>query len=200
MAHSLRIETPGVYHVTCRGNNKRLIVLDDYDRLTFFFRLGLVARKHGWKIYAYCLMDNHYHLVIEIDERGMSRGFCQLNTAYALAFNGRHGRINHLFGRRYWSGGLTDDRTFLNTCAYVLRNPPRAGIAESVDDYEWSSYRATVGTALAHVPLAGDELLGWFSQSKPAAVTQFVDFVAGPLSEEHVRRQPTSREVRAEVT
>src|SRR5207245_5895262 len=106
---ALRDERPGYHHVWCRGNNKRVIVVDDRDRHLILGMIDAVARQFGWRVAAYCLMDNHYHLVMEIDERGMSDGFCRLNTAYATRFNTRHGRIHHLFGRRYGSQPLLNE-------------------------------------------------------------------------------------------
>ena len=159
------------------GNNKRVIYLDDLDRILFLDRLARVARKYGWKILVYCLMDNHYHLVIEIDERGMSRGLCELNTGHAVMFNQRHGRINHLFGRRYWSRKLVTEQAFLNACRYVLRNPIRAGLVDRAEQWRWSSYRATVGLALAALPLASDEILLRFSTTAERAVERFIEFI-----------------------
>ncbi len=190
MGYTPRDETPGVHHVTCRGNNKRIIFVDDRDRLDFLMRLSRVARRFGWKIVAYCLMDNHYHLVIEIDERGMSDGFCELHTGYATEFNYRHGRINHLFGRRYWNKRLKTDADVLTACRYVLLNPVRAGLTKAPDHWEWSSYRATIGAALAHVPLARDQLLRHFGRDPKRAIERFRDFVAPAVQMRHDRRQP----------
>jgi len=178
MAYKKRDESPGIHHVTCRGNNKRSIFEDDRDRRRFLVHLARVARRYGWKIYAYCLMRNHYHLVIEIDERGMSNGFCELNTAYALGYNKRYGRVNHLFGKRYWSARLKDDASFLMTCRYVLLNPVRAGLVDDPAAWRWSSYRAAVGLALADLPLASDELLRAFGARRSRAVAHFRDFVS----------------------
>jgi hypothetical protein len=80
VGYTPRDEAPGIHHVTCRGNNRRPIFLTERDANDFLRRLTGTALKHGWKIYACCLMPNHYHSVIEIDERGLSRGFCELNT------------------------------------------------------------------------------------------------------------------------
>jgi REP element-mobilizing transposase RayT len=182
MAQERRDESPGIHHVTCRGNNKRSIFEDDDDRNRFLLMLGRIARRHGWKIHAYCLMGNHYHLVIEIDERGMSRGFCELHTGYARSYNKRHGRVNHLFGKRYWNERLADDASFINTCRYVLRNPVRAGLVVDPAAWPWSSYRATIGAAFASVSLAADDLLRAFGRSRDRAVHRFREFVTGRVT------------------
>jgi putative transposase len=179
MAYKHRDESPGIHHVTCRGNNKRSIFEDDHDRNRFLIMLGRIARRYGWKIHAYCLMGNHYHLVIEIDERGMSRGFCELHTGYAHSYNKRYGRVNHLFGKRYWSERLEDDASLINTCRYVLRNPVRAGLVGHPAAWRWSSYRATIGAAFGDLPLTADELLAAFGRRSAGAVNRFRDFVTG---------------------
>ena len=94
----LRDESPGYHHVVTRGNNKRKIFKADKDRGFFCLTVDRVAKKYGWTVLAYVLMDNHYHLVISVGERGLSAGMCELNTAYAVWFNQEHGRVNHLFG------------------------------------------------------------------------------------------------------
>lgn len=166
--------------MTCRGNNKRPIFVTERDAIDFLRRLTGTAVKHGWKIYACCLMPNHYHSVIEIDERGMSRGFCELNTAYACSFNARHRRVNHLFGRRYWSGRVEDDASLLGVCRYVLLNPVRAGLAPDPAAWRWSTYRATVGLAHTELPLAREELLSHFAAAPLAAAPLFRQFVRDP--------------------
>jgi putative transposase len=180
MPSPLRDESPGYHHVWCRGNNKRLIVVDDLDRLLLLGLIESVAREFQWGIAAYCLMDNHYHLVIEIGERGMSDGFCRLNTAYATRFNRRHGRINHLFGARYGSKPLRDQASLVNTCRYVVRNPVRDGIVERPEDYPWSSYRATIGLADPDITLSTTELLAAFERDLRRARIAFADFVRTP--------------------
>jgi putative transposase len=187
VAYKHRVEVPGYYHVTARGNNKRLIFLDDQDRLLFIALLNRVATRYGWTIFAFCLMSNHYHLVMRIDERGMSKGMCELNSTYALLFNGKHGRINHLFGKRYWSDELETDDRFRGACCYVVRNPVRAGMVESPDAYVWSSYQATVGIALGRVRVAVDELLSMFGRDRATAIASFRHLCDGPDEPGHGR-------------
>ena len=190
MAYKLRIEVPCIYHVTTRGNNKRTIFLTDRDRLVFISLLNRIATKHGWTIYAFCLMTNHYHLLMRIDERGMSRGLCELNSQYALLFNQSHARVNHLFGKRYWSEQIKTDERFRRACRYVVRNPVEAGLVEHPADYVWSSYRATVGVALGHVRVAVDELLAMFHHDRATAIAKFKALCDPPDPPGHVRWQP----------
>ena len=98
MARPLRIEfSHAIYHVTSRGNARQDIVTDDRDRFQFLTVLAQVVDRFGWLCHAYCLMDNHYHLLIETPQPNLSRGMRQLNGVYTQAFNRRHRRVGHLF-------------------------------------------------------------------------------------------------------
>lgn len=193
MAYKPRDETPGYHHVVTRGNNKHVIFLDDSDRAFFLLTLDRVARKHGWEILAYGLMRNHYHLVIRVGERGLARGMCELNTAYALHFNADHGRINHLFGKRYWNECLIGERRLLNAVRYVVQNPRRAGKGGPLETHVWTSYRATIGLAFTIARFARDELLALFGREPAVAIGKFVEFCDAPAPRPHggePQRQP----------
>jgi putative transposase len=193
----LRIEVPGgYYHLATRGNNKCAICDDDIDRGMFEVQLGRVATKYKWAVLAYCLMGNHYHLIIQLGDLGMSRGMCELNGSYARMYNQRHGRINHLFGRRYWDALIATDEHLLECCRYVVLNPVRAGICRLPSDWPWSSYSATVGRAFAPSFLATDELLQFFSRRPDLARDAYRRFVRAG----HDIRQPPWRKVRVEAT
>jgi REP element-mobilizing transposase RayT len=152
VAYQPRIEVPGgYYHVVTRGNNKRSIFADRSDRRMFMLILHRVARRFGWSVLVYCLMGNHYHLIVQLGENGISRGMCELNSGYAIDYNKRHGRSNHLFGRRFWSELLKTDAHLLQTCRYVVLNPVRAGLVKAPQDWVYSSYRATIGMAAANL-------------------------------------------------
>src|SRR5258707_11032668 len=126
MGYPLREEIAGsYYHVGTRGNNRRDIYSDDRSRLIFYLWLQILGRRYGWRIVAYCLMVNHYHLVLQIGNLGLSRGMQALNGGYARAFNARAGRRDHLFGRRFWSRELADVDDLIGTCVYVDLNPTR---------------------------------------------------------------------------
>jgi putative transposase len=145
MGYPLREEIKGAYyHVGTRGNNKRDIYTDDKTRLLFLLMLQKLAKRHDWRVLAYCLMNNHYHLVIQLGGGGLSRGMQSLNGNYASAFNAREGRRDHLFGRRFWSRELGDHDDVVRTCAYVDANPWRS-FETSHAEWQWSGYRAATG-------------------------------------------------------
>ena len=117
----------GWFHVTARGAGRIGIYRDDDDCRAFLGLLGFVVRKHDWRLHAFCLMTNHYHLVVEATVAQLSAGFQNLNGRYAQGFNGRHGRWGHLFGERFWSGQVEDEDGLVAVCRYVVENPVRAG-------------------------------------------------------------------------
>src|SRR3954447_6767957 len=200
MAYKARDERPGYHHVVTRGNNKRVIYKNDRDRWSFCATVDRIAERHGWTIVAYCLMKNHYHLVIRVGERGLAAGMCELNTAYACGFNARHGRINHLFGRRYWNRRIKSEASLMNTVRYVVQNPRRAGGKRPLEAYVWTSYAATIGLAFPRMKLAPGELLPFFGRTPERAVDKFRLFCsAGPLGG-HVRWQPPRRDARETPT
>ena len=104
MTRPLRIEYPGaIYHITSRGNARERIFLEDADRLIFLEVLGSVVKKYNWLCHAYCLMDNHYHALIETPDPNLSLGMRQLNGVYTQSFNRRQSRVGHVFQGRYKS-------------------------------------------------------------------------------------------------
>ncbi len=148
MARPLRLEFPGaLYHVTARGNARQKIFLDKEDRHRFLDLLGKEITQQGWLCYAYCLMDNHYHLLIETPEPNLVAGMRRLNGVYTQAFNRRHRRVGHLFQGRYKAILVDKDAYFLELCRYVVLNPLRAKAVKRLEQWPWSSYAATVGRA-----------------------------------------------------
>ncbi|HEX4526720.1 MAG TPA: transposase [Gaiellaceae bacterium] len=190
MSTQLRDESSGYHHVVTRGNNKRTIYTEDRDRWFFCLTVDRIAKKFGWTVLAYCLMDNHYHLVIGVGERGLSDGMCELNTGYAVWFNQEHGRVNHLFGKRFWNRRLRTEASLFNAIRYVIQNPRRAGAPGSLESHAWTSYAATIGLAFAEMKLARDELLAFFGNSPAYAIERFRAVCNEPVPHKHVGRQP----------
>ncbi len=127
MARPLHIEYPGaVYHITNRGNDKKAVFKDDQDRETFLKILAFVNKRYHWLCHAYCLMDNHYHLMIETPDGNLSLGMRQLNGVYTQARNKRYNKTGHLFQGRYKSILIQKDSHLLEVCRYVVLNPVKA--------------------------------------------------------------------------
>lgn len=190
MSTKLRDESPGYHHVITRGNNKRVIFKNDEDRWFFCITLDRIAKKHGWTVLAYCLMKNHYHLVLSVGDGGLAAGMCELNTAHAVAFNTRHGRIDHLFGKRYWNRRIKSDASLMNAVRYIVQNPRRAGGSRPLGAYVWTSYAATIGLAFARIKLARDEVLAFFGSNPERAIEEFRAYCSVTASAGHDRWQP----------
>ena len=157
MGRPQRIEVPsGYYHVVTRGNNKQ-VIFDDELRALFIGKASNVAARHGWLVFAWALMSNHFHLVLQVGS-GLSCGMHELNNWFARTSNVRFGRINHCVGQRFWSTHLETDRHLLESIRYSIWNPVRAGIVRHPRESAWTSFRQSVGreppsALLAHRPL-----------------------------------------------
>jgi REP-associated tyrosine transposase len=145
MARPLRIEYPGaIYHVLSRGDRRQAVARNDADRNRFLDLLERTCKRTGWEIHAYCLMSNHFHLVVETPRENLSAGMQWLLGSYTQEFNRRHALSGHLFGGRY-KALLVDGRKgdyLRQVCNYVHLNPVRAKMIkehEKVDSYPWSS-------------------------------------------------------------
>ena len=176
MARPLRLEYAGaLYHLTARGNARADIFADDADRRLFLELLGKEITQQGWRCYAYCLMDNHYHLLIETPEANLVAGMRRLNGVYTQAFNRRHGRVGHVFQGRYKSIVVYKDRYGLELCRYIVLNPMRARMVKRAQHWRWSSYRASAGEVTAPAWLEAEWVRGQFGGRNPkAAYERFV--------------------------
>jgi REP element-mobilizing transposase RayT len=142
----------GCFHVTTRGVDGCSIFRDDDDRLALLAMLALCVRLYGWTVHAYCLMTNHYHLIVETTIAQLSAGMQLLNGEHAGAFNHKYGRKGHLFGGRFHSWIIEDEEHLAAAIAYVLANPLRAGICSTVDEYRWSAAAYDAGLVRPGAP------------------------------------------------
>ena len=187
MARPLRIEYAGaVYHITSRGNERKPVFNGDQDRINFLNTLQHVNKRCNWICHAYCLMDNHYHLLIETPEGNLSVGMRQLNGVYTQLFNKLHGRAGHLFQGRYKSIVIQKDSHLLEVCRYVVLNPVRAKMVEKPEAWKWSSYRATAGRESSHPCLTVDWMLGQFSGKRGKAEQEYRQFVQWGINKETI--------------
>ena len=187
MSRPLRIEYAGaVYHVTSRGNEKKPVFKDDHDREVFLNTLQHVNKRYNWNCHAYCLMTNHYHLLIETPEGNLSLGMRQLNGVYTQLFNKYHGRNGHLFQGRYKAILIQKDSHLLEVCRYVVLNPVRARMVDGPELWKWSSYLATAGQAKSHPCLTTDWVLGQFSGKRGKAESEYRQFIRWGIGEETI--------------
>jgi putative transposase len=183
MARPLRIVVPGgLYHLMARGNARQNIYLDDRDHAGFLETLARVVDRFGWLCHAYCLMSNHYHLLIETPKPNLPVGMRQLNGVYAQRFNRRHGRCGHLFQARYRSILVEKETHLLAVARYIVLNPLRAGICDDPGDYPWGSYRATAGHEPPPRFLTTDSILGQFALTRRKAQARYRAFVRAGLT------------------
>ena len=184
MARQLRIEYPGaVYHVTSRGNGRCAIYFDDDDRDHFLNILHLVNKRYGWFCHAYCLMGNHYHLMIETPEGNLSKGMRHLNGVYTQWYNRKHSLVGHLFQGRFKAILVEKDSYLLQLCRYIVQNPVAANLASTVEEWLWSSYRATAGITRVPQVLTVDWILRQFAEQKEEAQVRYRRFVNEGLAD-----------------
>ena len=187
MARPIRIEYPGaIYHVTSRGNDKQKIFRNNEERNKFLELLYIVNERFNWLCYGYCLMDNHYHLLIETLDGNLSKGMRHLNGVYTQYFNRKWKRTGHIFQGRYKSILIQKDSHLLEVCRYVVLNPVRAKMVESPANWKWSSYNGTAGINKLHKCLKPEWILGCFSKQKKKAMGNYVKFVADGIGKESI--------------
>lgn len=178
MARSLRIEYAGaLYHVTSRGNARQTIFFDKEDYRLFLDILHQVNKRYHFICHAYCLMPNHYHLLIETPESNLSKGMRQLNGVYTQSFNRKHKRVGHLLQGRYKAILVEKDSHLLEVARYIVLNPVRAHLVKQVDQWRHSSYRSTAGLDIPYPCLTTDWVLTQFGKNKDGATKQYAIFV-----------------------
>lgn len=179
MARPLRLEFAGaLYHVTSRGDRQEEIYSTDADRETYLDILANVCERFNWVIHAYCLMDDHYHLLVETPDSNLSQGMRQLNGVYTQSFNRTHKRVGHVFQGRYKAILVQKETYLLEVARYIVLNPVRAHMVLAAKDWSWSSYRATAGQIKPAIWLNTDWILAHFSQRKLTAIDHYRYFVA----------------------
>lgn len=174
-----RVQYAGaVYHITTRGNAKQAIFLDPHDRTMFLNTLGESVDRYAWHCHAYCLMGNHYHLLVETREPTLSKGMRHLNGVYTQRFNRRHDRVGHLFQGRFKAIIVEKEPHLLEVARYVVLNPVRAGAVTAPAQWRWSSYRATAGHDRPQPFLTTHWLLSQFADDLSVARRAYIRFVS----------------------
>ena len=178
MSRPVRIEFPGaIYHITSKGIKGRRIFRDREDRAVFLNILDNVVSRFSWLVHSYVLMDEHFHLVVEILEANLSKGMRQLNGVYTQHYNRRHDEDGPIFQGRFKSVLFEKDNYLLPVCRHVLLNPVRLGTPSQLNRYRWSSFRATTGAAKGPSFLHTSDLLAGFSKRDKVSRQKFREYV-----------------------
>ena len=178
-----------LYHVTSRGNGKAAMFLTDADYEVFLSGLGVARHLDGLLCHAYCLMENHYHLLVETPRANLDDAMRRLNGTYATRFNRHHERTGHVFQGRYGSKLIADDDYALTVVGYIAANPVQAGLCAAPEDWPWSSYAATAGLATPQ-PVLTSRVIGWFGNRE-----EYRRFVTGRLSDASLHQRPPLTEL-----
>ena len=163
----------GIYHVYARGSNRQAIFTFDSDRIDFLGCLDRVVRRAKLSCLAYCLMSNHYHLVLETADGQLSRAIQALNGTYANRFNHRYDRDAHLFKNRFGAVHQETESQLLWTLRYTVLNPVETGLCGSPEEWRWSSYRASAGIDPAPSFLDMRRLLSYFDDVSETAMARY---------------------------
>lgn len=178
MTRPLRIEYSGAfYHITSRGNKRLPIFENDLDRKHFLNVLADACATYNWRCHAYCLMNNHYHLLIETLEANLAEGMRNLNGIYTQDFNYHHNTVGHLLQGRYKAFLIEAEIYLQEVVRYVVLNPVRAKLVNKPERWKWSNYAATAGLISPPKFLTVDTTLKSFSKIITKAQKQYSEFV-----------------------
>lgn len=166
------------YHVIQRGNERKNIFLSNDDKSKFLETLARMKVKYNFILEAYCLMDNHVHMLINDNGNDISQIFKSINISYAYYFNRIYRRTGHLFQDRFKSEMIDDEKYLLQVSKYIHNNPVKAGLVKNAEDYEWSSYSIYLGKTDNYKLMDSSRILGSLSKSKHRAVIKYADFVS----------------------
>ena len=186
MARALRITFPGAfYHVTSRGNERKTVFKSKRDREKFLEYLESATQRYDALIHAYCMMDNHYHLLLQTPWGNLPQIMRHINGAYTTYFNVKRDRSGHLFQGRYKAILVDIDEYAKELSRYIHLNPVRAKIVESPEEYEWSSYRHYIGKQKPAKWLCRNFILGYFGQKVSTAQKGYQEFVTALVHQEY---------------
>lgn len=166
----------GVFHVTMRGNARATIFHDDHDYGVFIRMLTKTVETFEWLLHSWCVMPNHFHLLVETPHANLGRGMLVLNGSYARRYNAKFDRVGHVFQTPYRSKLVETDEHFTEAIRYIARNPVRANLCVRPVDWPWSSYRATIGRDPKPAFLTTGRTLAMFGST--AELAAFVDATA----------------------
>ena len=178
MARALRLSFENAfYHITARGIRKENIFYSDKDKKVFLDKINETFNKYSFVLYAYCLMDNHYHLFIKTPFANISQGMHYLNTSYANWFKAKHKLTGSIFQGRYKSILVDEDSYALVLSAYIHLNPLRAGMVDNIEDYPFSSFLDYIGKRNPFIVLDMSLILNKSSNNPEEAKKKYKQFV-----------------------
>ena len=186
MARALRIEFPGAfYHVTSRGNERKAIFKSLQDREKFLSYLESATERYGAVVHVYCLMDNHYHLLLETPLWNLSKIMQHINGAYTTYFNTKRERSGHLFQGRYKAILVEADEYAKELSRYIHLNPVRAAMVKTPEEYRWSSCQYYTVRRKAPAWLTRNFILSYFDTKPTAAMKMYRSFVHTLMDQEY---------------
>lgn len=164
----------GTYHVMMRGNEKKNLFLDDKDKQRFINTLFVKKEETDFIVYAYCLMDNHVHLLVKEGPEGLATMMKRINASYAYYFNQKYHRVGHLFQDRFKSEPIEDERYLFAVMRYIHNNPVKAGITKNPEQYKWSSYNIYLNPTKAEGKMVNKEfILSILADDQQTAIQEF---------------------------
>lgn len=182
----------GIYHVMLRGINKQTIFEDEEDNIKFLKVLKECKEKSGFKLFAYCLMGNHLHLLLSEGKEELWQIFRRIGASYVYWYNFKYSRSGHLFQDRFKSEPVEDDRYFLTVLRYIHQNPIKAGLCNKAEGYKWSSYNDYINNS----GIADTEYgLSMFFNGRKEAIKLFAEHMGENCKEECLEMEQICRRI-----
>lgn len=191
-----RLHAPSlVYHVFARGNNKEPIFFDESNYIRFLSNLERFRSSLDYILYTYCLLPNHFHLLLQVNSKPLSKIMQVLLTGYTMYINKKNQRVGHLFQGRFQSIIVEKEEYLLQVLRYIHLNPVKANLVENPEDYLWSSYKQYMSNFQSsnRPELAVSEILGMFSQNTSKQKQLFHEFTLAGIYDDF---DPFKKQVR----
>lgn len=173
---SRKLSESKIYHVMVRGNERKVIFHSEQDKAKFIEILFAKSEDEQASIYAYCLMDNHVHLLLNKGKNTISRLMKRINVSYVYYFNKKYDRVGHLFQDRFKSEAIENEKYLLAAVRYIHNNPIKAKLATQLHEYKWSSYNEYINRKTNPIGIEKEFILNMFSTNRDEAVKIFLDF------------------------
>lgn len=170
------VSETGIYHVMSRGNRRKIIFHDREDKQRFINIMINKKMNGSFSLYGYCIMDNHYHLLIKEEKEGLATIMKMINAAYAVYYNDRYEGVGHVFQDRYRSEAINNDSYLLGVIRYIHNNPIKAGIEKRIQDYPWSSYQQYFNYKKDNELVNISFILSLFSEDLNKSIIKFAEF------------------------